>query len=189
MFRKKRNRLHKKRVSNRVGLEHQDGRVSLFWNTNMAAMTSCENAIYLLQTVNWFSITPWANVVFFLTFIVCANVFLNLSLCTNVARRKKWRRVNHWMTFLPHFDAFCDLFFFLRYQKRKKKEKEKPFKLMFDCSQMCLKFRLFSRPKNTFWFDFCSFSYFSKITPEFSPVLCLQIQIYDKTIIFPFLVL
>ena len=48
MFRKKRKRLHKKRVSNRVGLEHQDGRVSLFLNTNMAAMTSCENAIYLL---------------------------------------------------------------------------------------------------------------------------------------------
>ena len=34
---KKRKRLHKKRVSNRVGLEHQDGRVSLFWNTKMAA--------------------------------------------------------------------------------------------------------------------------------------------------------
>ena len=100
----------------------------LVWNTNMAAMTSCENAIYLLQTVNWFSITPWANVVFFLTFIVCANVFLNLSLCTNVARRKKWRRVNHWMTFLPHFDAFCDLFFF-KYQKRKKKRKRNTFQV------------------------------------------------------------
>ena len=53
-----------------------------------------------------------ANVKFF-TFIVCGNVFLNLSLCTNVARRKKWRRVNHWMMFVPHFDAFCTLFFFL----------------------------------------------------------------------------
>ena len=123
MFRKKRKRLHKKRVFNRVGLEHQEGRVSLFWNTNMAAMTSCENSIYLLQTVNWFSITPWANVVFFLTFIVCANMFLNLSLCTNVARRKKWRRVNHWMTFLPHFDTFCDLFFFFTISETKEKKK------------------------------------------------------------------
>ena len=60
---------------------------------------------------------------------------------------------------------------------------------MLDCSQMCLKFWLFSRPKNTFWFGFCSFSYVSKIIPELSPVLCLQIQIYDKTIIFPILVL
>ena len=44
-FWNKRKRLHKKSVSHRVGLEHQHGRVSLFWNTNMAAVTSCENAL------------------------------------------------------------------------------------------------------------------------------------------------
>ena len=38
MFWNKRKRLHKKRVSQRVGLEHQHGRVSLFWNTSMAAV-------------------------------------------------------------------------------------------------------------------------------------------------------
>ena len=85
--------------------------------------------IELTESVYWFSITPWANVVFFLTFIVCANVFLNLSLCTNVARRKKWRRVNHWMTFLPHFDAFCDLFFFFTISETKEKRKRKTFQV------------------------------------------------------------
>ena len=49
-------------------------------------------------------------------------MFLNLSLCTNVARRKKWRRVNHWLTFLPHFDTFCYLFFFYNIRNERKKK-------------------------------------------------------------------
>ena len=36
--------------SHRIGLEHQHGRF-MFWNTKMAAMTSCENALY----ISWFS--------------------------------------------------------------------------------------------------------------------------------------
>ena len=31
--------------SHRIGLEHQHGRRFFFWNNNMAAVTSCENAI------------------------------------------------------------------------------------------------------------------------------------------------
>ena len=30
-----------------IGLEHQHGRVSLFWYTNMAAVVSCENALFV----------------------------------------------------------------------------------------------------------------------------------------------
>ena len=39
--------------SPRIFLVHQHGRrfiVSLFWNTNMAAVTSCENALYVLNS-------------------------------------------------------------------------------------------------------------------------------------------
>ena len=31
--------------SHGIGLGHQHGAVSLFWNTNMAAVRSCENAL------------------------------------------------------------------------------------------------------------------------------------------------
>ena len=30
----------------RIGLEHQHGRRFMFWNTNMAAVTSCQHALY-----------------------------------------------------------------------------------------------------------------------------------------------
>ena len=56
-----------------------------------------------------------ANVKFF-TFIVCGNVFLNLSLCTNVARRKKWRRVNHFVPCSYHIltpSVICFFFCFV----------------------------------------------------------------------------
>ena len=67
----------------------------LVWNTNMAAC-------------HCFGTPAWPP----------------FSLCTNVLRRKKWRRVNHWMTSLPHFDAFC-FPFFSKHKERKKKKKKK----------------------------------------------------------------
>ena len=63
----------------------------LVWNTNMAAC-------------HCFGTPAWPP----------------FSLCTNVLRRKKWRRVNHWMTSLPHFDAFC-FPFFSKHKERKRK--------------------------------------------------------------------
>ena len=43
----KRKFLHKKRVnSHRIGLGHNMAAVSLFWDTNMVAVTSCENTVY-----------------------------------------------------------------------------------------------------------------------------------------------
>ena len=42
----KRKRLHKKRVQpQRIGLGHQHGRRVDVWGINMAAVTSCENAL------------------------------------------------------------------------------------------------------------------------------------------------
>ena len=35
----------------RICLEHQYGAVLLFWNTNMAAVTSCENTLYYCVSV------------------------------------------------------------------------------------------------------------------------------------------
>ena len=49
-FWNKRKRLLKKSVSHRICLEHQHSRVSLFWNTNMVAVTSCENAIFIVNS-------------------------------------------------------------------------------------------------------------------------------------------
>ena len=38
--------------------------VSLFWNTNMAAVTSCENALYILGSVY----KTWRTVFFFISY-------------------------------------------------------------------------------------------------------------------------
>ncbi|CAH3199018.1 unnamed protein product [Porites evermanni] len=102
---------------------------------------------------------PWSSLFFVIFIIVCMYIFVSIFLAVVYKNYRK------------HL---------------KKKEKEIPFKSMFHCSQMCLKFRLFSRPKNTFWFALCSFSYFSKITPEFSPVLSYKFKYMIKQLFFHF---
>ena len=142
--------------------------------------------IELTESVYWFSITPWANVVFFLTFIVCANVFLNLSLCTNVARRKKWRRVNHWMTFLPHFDAFYDLFFFYDIRNERKKKKKNLSSWCLTVRKCVWNFGFFHVQKTLFGSTFVLFLTFQKLLLNSRQSFAYKLKYMIKQLFFHF---
>ena len=94
----KRKRSHRKEFnSHRTGLEHQHGRPSLFCNTDMAAMTSCENALYTRDVYFWLAdVLQMADVIsqVFLFSVKFSAIF---SSSTKKLSFRPWPTVPSWL--------------------------------------------------------------------------------------------